>query len=277
MSRVYLCQGNYARTPYVLERGRLRIYSVEELCYYLKENAWLLDENVISLELADWLEKECGFVQLAQRIRLLVRGQEKTEVIAGEILGHTGYYSRREVQEIQKRMMEGADVAPAEKKKRRADELLESRHYAAAVHEYRGILNGSDPMSASLRGRIYHNMGVAQASLFLFEKAAEAFEQAWSLSGEKESLCSLLAAKRMALSEGEYLGFITGHPEYHEASLELESSMEERSRSWTESRNDSVVSSIKSAFFAGDMEECDRLMEEEEEKLKEAYREYVMQ
>ena len=54
MSRVNLCLGQYARTPYTFEKARTRVFCVEELCYFLKENAWLLDEAVLGKGLADW-------------------------------------------------------------------------------------------------------------------------------------------------------------------------------------------------------------------------------
>ena len=35
MENVILCNGRYAQNPYLLEEENLRIYSVEELCYFL--------------------------------------------------------------------------------------------------------------------------------------------------------------------------------------------------------------------------------------------------
>ena len=45
MSTVILCNGNYAETPYFIAQEELRLYSVEELCYYLYKNAFLLQDD----------------------------------------------------------------------------------------------------------------------------------------------------------------------------------------------------------------------------------------
>ena len=45
MSTVILCSGNYAKTPYYIAEEDLHLYSVEELCYYLYKNAFMLQED----------------------------------------------------------------------------------------------------------------------------------------------------------------------------------------------------------------------------------------
>lgn len=42
MGRVLLCLGRYARNPYFVERAYVNVYSVEELCYCLIRNAYLI-------------------------------------------------------------------------------------------------------------------------------------------------------------------------------------------------------------------------------------------
>lgn len=46
MSRVHLCLGRLADNPYTFEKSRVRVFSIEELCFFLRENAYLLDENI---------------------------------------------------------------------------------------------------------------------------------------------------------------------------------------------------------------------------------------
>ena len=60
MGRVLLCLGRYARNPYFVERAYVNVYSVEELCYCLIRNAYLVDEEIMDENLPDWLERECG-------------------------------------------------------------------------------------------------------------------------------------------------------------------------------------------------------------------------
>ena len=277
MSRVNLCLGQYARTPYTFEKARTRVFCVEELCYFLKENAWLLDEAVLGKGLADWLEKECALPELAARFRAMVKGKAKVEELVTLILDYTGYYDEKKTAKLKRLLQASADVSMVEKQKARADYFLAGRRYALAIREYLGLLSREEEMLPSLRGRIYHNLGSAQAGLFLFEKAAASFEQAYRLNAEAASLRCLLAARRMYMSEAEYLEYLTENETYYDASLELENQVAERKQQWTDVRNESVLASIRSAFFAGEEAECSRLMEEETERLKDAYRDYVAQ
>ena len=146
-----------------------------------------------------------------------------------------------------------------------------------AMQEYRNLLQDGDALAPDFSGKIYHNLGTAQAKLFLFEKAAASFEQAYRLTGDPESLFQYLAAMRLHLKEPEYLNFLTEHAEYYEASLELEKRVVARKEAWVDSRNQSMVAEIKGAFFSGEKEACRELMRQEIGKLEEEYRDYVVQ
>ena len=277
MGRVYLCMGKYAKVPYSFDSARIRVFCIEELCFHLKENAYLLDKDIFCESLVDWIEEECALPDLAKRLRSLLKIQDKPENYVRQIFEYTGYYDPKEAKEIQRQISVSGEVEPAQKLKTRADYYLESRRYVLAVQEYRNILGETRGMLPSFEGQLRHNMGVAQARLFRFEKAAEAFLQAYRLTGDERSLLACLSAMRLHLKEPEYLNFLMEHEEYYEASLKLEKQVVERRNAWTDIRNESTIASIRGAFFAGEEETCSRLMGEEMERLKDAYRDYVMQ
>lgn len=232
-------------------RPGVRVYSVEELCYFLKENAYLLDETIFTRGLSDWLYKECGLPDLGQKLNMLQKNKEKPEAFVTAIFEYTGYFRQEEIQETERLVRVSADVSLVEKQKARADYFLESRRYVLAMQEYRNLLQDGDALAPDFSGKIYHNLGTAQAKLFLFEKAAASFEQAYRLTGDPESLFQYLAAMRLHLKEPEYLNFLTEHAEYYEASLELEKRVVARKEAWVDSRNQSMVAEIKGGFFLG--------------------------
>ena len=275
MSRVHLCLGRTASVPYSFDKARVRVYSVEELCYFLKENAYLLDETIFTRGLSDWLYKECGLPDLGQKLNMLQKNKEKPEAFVTAIFEYTGYFRQEEIQDTER--LVSADVSLVEKQKARSDYFLESRRYVLAMQEYRNLLQDGDALAPDFSGKIYHNLGTAQAKLFLFEKAAASFEQAYRLTGDPESLFQYLAAMRLHLKEPEYLNFLTEHAEYYEASLELEKRVVARKEAWVDSRNQSMVAEIKGAFFSGEEEACRELMRQEIGKLEEEYRDYVVQ
>ena len=77
MSRVHLCLGRLADNPYTFEKSRVRVFSIEELCFFLRENAYLLDENIFTRGLFDWIGKECALPDLGQKLNMLLKNKEK--------------------------------------------------------------------------------------------------------------------------------------------------------------------------------------------------------
>ena len=69
MGRIYNCVGRYAGTAYTIKNTWIRVYCVEELCYYICNNSYLLEDEFVSNELITWLEEECNLPMLVRRIR----------------------------------------------------------------------------------------------------------------------------------------------------------------------------------------------------------------
>lgn len=66
MGRVRICVGGYAKSPYVIRQAGVRLYAVEELCYYLEHYAVLLDDDMMNEELFTWIEEELELGDLAR-------------------------------------------------------------------------------------------------------------------------------------------------------------------------------------------------------------------
>ena len=58
--KAIVCLGNYAKTPYCFEKLGIYVYSMEELSYCLKENAFLLGMEIMEDALLRFIDMECG-------------------------------------------------------------------------------------------------------------------------------------------------------------------------------------------------------------------------
>ena len=67
MSGYILCQVKKAEKPFYIENISTNIYSIEELCYYLYNNLYLVDSSLISSKLCTWLEEELELPKLAAK------------------------------------------------------------------------------------------------------------------------------------------------------------------------------------------------------------------
>lgn len=232
MSNVCFCVGKRAEKPYYMEKVCVSLYSIEELCYFLRENAYLIEPDICDHRLAEWIGRECGLPELAKKLEGFLRIKAGMDDFAGVILDYTGYYPPEERERIKNVMRINAAMNVYERRKARADYFLSHKRYALAVQEYEAVLaklGNSDPI---LSGNIYHNLGVCHAGLFSFGRAAECFQKAAAVSTDRESALQYLAAMRLLLQENEYVPYLAEHPELFEDSLELEERVQRAEQAW---------------------------------------------
>ncbi len=266
--KVSLSVGNYGAVPYCLEGLGLRVYCVEELCYCLKENAYLLDVDLMSDRLVAWLDQECGLKSLAEELYRMVHHKGSLSAFVIRILDYVGFYDQEILQEVERTLKKGAGLNVLEKRKLRVDQLLELRKYGTALAEYDGILEAWEESAwggAELKSAIWHNKGVAYAGLMRYDRAAEAFYTAYETDGKEESLKCFLAAKRMELKSQDYVSFAAEHPEYQELALELEKEVEGLNLGWERTADERRLSA-RSVF----RQEDERGYQDENEHMLQA-------
>ena len=66
MGNLVLCHDRRAVHPFEITRIHCRIYTIEELCYYLCNNLYLIDYTIMNEQLCGWLEEELGMTALLQ-------------------------------------------------------------------------------------------------------------------------------------------------------------------------------------------------------------------
>ena len=63
MGRVYLCLGQNAELPYYFEKAKVHIWNIEELCYFIRENAWIMEPELLTKELIQMIYEADGGVE----------------------------------------------------------------------------------------------------------------------------------------------------------------------------------------------------------------------
>ena len=58
MGELFICNEPIAALPYYIEGISWNVYSLEELCYYLENNTYLLENDFMNEELCTWIGKE---------------------------------------------------------------------------------------------------------------------------------------------------------------------------------------------------------------------------
>lgn len=281
--RVSVCVGNYAKTPYCIPGLEMNAYCMEELCYLLKENAFLLDQSLMNDELLQWIDEECGRRELARTLYPLVHRKGSLSAFVVFILKDTGFFDNRTVEEVEQVLKQGSGLSKIEKRKSQIDYLVKKKKYMTAVREYDKLLftwkeqeKEGEPLPAvGCLASILNNKGVALTGLMLYEKAAECFFEAWEMGGDADCHKSYLAAKRMELSESEYVAFAAEHAEMYSQTLELEKDIEAVNSLWEEQPEYLQLNNRRELRQKGDMQKYYEENEKIVQNLKDSYRNSV--
>ena len=237
-----LCVGRYATTPYCIEGIEVLIYSMEELCYCIRENAFLIDVSLMNDGLLEWIDRECGLRELVRILNPLVHKAGSLSAFVTAIMEYVGFYGPGEILQVEQTLKRGAGLSRIERQKKLIDQLAAQKKYSKALQGYDALLakwqqaplDGAVRMlpAPEVKASILYNRGTVYTSLFLYNQAAEDFWEAWQTDRREEYMLAFLAARRLELPEDEYIGMTANLPESFEASLALEKKLDELKIDW---------------------------------------------
>lgn len=237
--QVSVCVGDYAETPYCMPELETSVYCMEELCYCLRENAFLLDTSLLDDRLADWIEEECGLRDLAGELRSMLNKQVTLSSFVTFILEYVMLYDAETIREVGQAVKSGSGLSGIEKRKNQIDYLVKKKKYPAAIHRYdellykwemmekRGEETTAEMPAGKVMAAILHNKGVALAGMMEYQAAAQCFRQAYETDALKTYYEAYLTAKRMELNDNDYVAFIADLPGVYEISMNLEKTIEQ--------------------------------------------------
>lgn len=200
-----MCIGTLAKTPYYISGLGVNVYSIEELCYCLVDNAYILDGEFVNKKLCDFIENQLNLKELGCKLRELVKENKSLGEFVTTIFEETEYLSEDEIKEVKQILLDNAMLGFARKRKARGDNLLKTKKYTLAIEEYQYLLQNIDKAEETeLYGALLHNIGTAYAHMFLFEKAAYYYKEAADLTDNEESMIQYLMALRLTMRKEDY-------------------------------------------------------------------------
>ena len=139
MSGYILCQTKKAEVPYYIENISTNIYSLEELCYYLYHNLYLVDSSVINENLCVWISEQLELPRLAAKIRPHLGKFASAEDVLYPIFKEINYLTYEELKALNVRLAKWDQEAPVLREKRKGDALVENRMYVNAIRVYQKL------------------------------------------------------------------------------------------------------------------------------------------
>lgn len=265
---VSLCVGKYAKEPFRFHKSDRGIWFVEELCYYLCRNIHLLDKDIMTEDLANWLDEQCGMPQAAKRLGDVISAGGTLTSFVSIILEESYLKTAEQIKQLLDIVKENENLSLYERRKNRGDYLLENKKYVLAVMEYTRLCMDLEERDDRLEGHVIHNMGCAYARLFEFHTAAECFLKAYEKNKEQEEIRGFLLCKRMELPKKEYIALTTENSLYYEEGLKLEAEMEQTETEWQHSEE---KQQLDAALMQDDREASHEKLKGQFEKWKEEY------
>ena len=205
MGELLICNEPIAALPYYIEGISWNVYSLEELCYYIERNTYLLEKDFMTEELCTWIGREVNNLKLAEKLRDIMRMDGRLSEFVLALLVECGYCPRDTIKEVVRILRELEEKSDFECNKVRADRLMDKEKYLSSIYEYRSLLDSNEAgeQSKELIGNIWHNLGTAYARLFLFGEAVHCYEKAYKHNGNRESLKECLVAQH-CLHKGDF-------------------------------------------------------------------------
>lgn len=206
MSGYILCQTKKAEHPYFIENISTNIYSIEELCYYLYHNLYLVDSTIMNEGLCSWLEEELGLVKLAAKLRPHLGKFAGAEDILYPIFKEINYLTYEELRVLNGRLKLLDEEPVPLRKKHKGDLLVENGMYVNAIRVYQKVLERDDlfEVREGFVGEVWHNLGCAYSYLFQMEKALECFWNAYMGKRSAKNLRCYLLAYRSVRGKEEF-------------------------------------------------------------------------
>lgn len=196
MGKLILCSGKRTERPYVLPVSEYRIYSIEELCYYIYNNIYSIDRSLFTASLIDWIGRELCLTSRAEKLELLLKQGADFKTLITVVLCSADYYTEQEIKKLLTVVDELSTMPSAKRRYIKANDYLKRKQYVEAAAEYEGLLDSEEAVSLDPKsyGDVLHNLAIARLHIYGPERALELFMHAYKRNQRMESLRQYLYA-----------------------------------------------------------------------------------
>lgn len=207
--RLILMEGALNTVPYQFNLSGMRVYNLEQLCYYIYHHIYTFNEESFDDPLFYWIEKNLNEKSLAKRLREAKKNKRTLKEMVRLLLMYVDYYSKEEINGLQKIIEEIEAQNPIESRKTEADNYLRYGRTMEALNVYKKVdlmmETSEELVTNEFRGNVSHNMGVAFARLANGEAALKCFKKAYGLNHSNVSRDAWLLTLKMLGRDAEML------------------------------------------------------------------------
>lgn len=207
MGKLILCSGCRTNRPYTFTSVGIRVYSIEELCYFLYNHVYLIEEGMFCDPLFDFIDTELKLTERANKLRLLKKQNADIKTMVTIILCSADIYTENEIKSMLKTLDEVIGMPMIRRNWIKADSYLKNHQLKEAADEYELIINSKEAIELTPEeyGDLFHNLAVAKVRTTGLKEATKLLGEAVERNHREESLRQYLYTLLLSGNEEEYL------------------------------------------------------------------------
>ncbi|MDF2542391.1 MAG: hypothetical protein K0S47_2109 [Herbinix sp.] len=200
MGKVILCSGERTSKPYLFATEGIRVYSMEELCYYIYHHIYYITADMFTNALIEWIGTECKLKDRADKLKVLKDKKADVKSLATVVLCSTDYYTEDEIKSLLKIMDQMAGMSKIMRECFLAEKCVLEKNYQDAIKRYEQILKSEDAKSLHPKeyGDLLHNLAVAKINTAGLNEAVDILKEAYLQNRNVETLKQYLLAMELS-------------------------------------------------------------------------------
>lgn len=203
MGKVIVCSGKLADNPYIIKEVGKKLYSIEEICYYVGTNVYSIDLSFFSPELIKFIKDELKLPVVASKLKSLVSGNYLLNDVITALFCSCDLYSKEEILKIIGLVKSLAEMPAWERKAYIGYKKLSEGKYLLALKYFRGTLK-EESLVANDYGVVLRAMGICHIYVSSFKEAADCFYKAYKYTQDKKVLMLALLALKLGNPDKEF-------------------------------------------------------------------------
>lgn len=203
MGRLILCHDVYAKEPFLFKETNTKVYTIEELCYYIFNHIYTITEDLFDSELFMWLEKQLEKKELKEELINIKQSDHTMKDLVVVLLCSCDYYNEQEIRALIDIIDELEHLTIQERRKIKASNYLTVSQYGNALREYEIMLEEENAkgLTTEQYGDILHNIAVIHTQLNSYSEASILFKEAYSRNQKEETLKQYLMSLKIERKE----------------------------------------------------------------------------
>nr|WP_315103778.1 hypothetical protein [uncultured Catonella sp.] len=203
MGKIIVCCGKLADNPYIVEETGKKLYSIEEICHYVRTNIYSIDLGFFSPMLINFIKEELNLPMVAKKLKSLIVGNYLLNDVITTLFCSCDLYSKEEILEIIELVKYLAQMPAWERRAYIGYKKLEERKFLVALKYFRGTLK-EENLAEKDYGIVLRAMGICLIHVSSFKEAAECFYKSHKHTGSKETLIFALLALKLGNPDKEF-------------------------------------------------------------------------